>query len=238
MQSFVNGIKQFIEIHAHGIVTTLLILLILISLLLIKSFNTSRKKNLKLKKIKIDQNKIRKDVRSLLSRIEIKIEDKSNLKRKKRGELIATKNNQDKEIKILSRELTQWKKRVRPLVDRHKALVEENKKLKKQLLETQRIISTLEIMNSPNKNKTVIDLNNYRSRDNLQKIRGIGPSIEKILNKYDIYRYEQIASISEYEIETVARDIKGLKNQIHREDWIGQAEYLINKKVSEINQTD
>lgn len=238
MQSFVNGIKQFIEIHAHGIVTILLILLILISLLLIKSFNTSRKKNLKLKKIKIGQNKIRKDVRSLLSRIEIKIEDKSNLKKKKRGELVATKNNQDKEIKILSRELTQWKKRVRPLVDRHKALVEENKKLKKQLLETQRIISTLEIMNSPNKNKTVIDLNNYRSRDNLQKIRGIGPSIEKILNKYDIYRYEQIANISEYEIETVARDIKGLKNQIHREDWIGQAEYLINKKVSEINQTD
>lgn len=238
MQSLENGINQFIEIHAHGIVTILLILLILISLLLIKSFNTSRKKNLKLKKIKIGQNKIRKDVRSLLSRIEIKIEDKSNLKKKKRGELIATKNNQDKEIKILSRELTQWKKRVRPLVDRHKALVEENKKLKKQLLETQRIISTLEIMNSPNKNKTVIDLNNYRSRDNLQKIRGIGPSIEKILNKYDIYRYEQIANISEYEIETVARDIKGLKNQIHREDWIGQAEYLINKKVSEINQTD
>lgn len=238
MQSLENGINQFIEIHAHGIVTILLILLILISLLLIKSFNTSRKKNLKLKKIKIGQNKIRKDVRSLLSRIEIKIEDKSNLKKKKRGELIATKNNQDKEIKILSRELTQWKKRVRPLVDRHKALVEENKKIKKQLLETQRIISTLEIMNSPNKNKTVIDLNNYRSRDNLQKIRGIGPSIEKILNKYDIYRYEQIANISEYEIETVARDIKGLKNQIHREDWIGQAEYLINKKVSEINQTD
>ena len=44
MQSLVNGIKQFIEIHAHGIVTLLLILLILISLLLIKSFNTSRKK--------------------------------------------------------------------------------------------------------------------------------------------------------------------------------------------------
>ena len=134
--------------------------------------------------------------------------------------------------------MTQWKKRVRPLVDRHKLLVEEYKILKKQLLETQRIVSTLEIMNSPNKNKTVIDLNNYRSRDNLQKIRGIGPSIEKILNKYDVYRYEQIANISEYEIEAVARDIKGLKSQIYREDWIGQAEYLVNKKLIEINQTD
>ena len=238
MQSLINGIDQFIEIHAHSIVTLLLILLISTSLLLIKSFNTSRKKNLKLRKIRISQNKIRKDVRSLLSKIEIKIEDKSNLKKKKRGDLIAAKSNQDKEIKILSRELTQWKKRVRPLVDRHKLLVEENKILKKQLLETQRIISTLEIMDSPNKNKTVIDLNNYRSRDNLQKIRGIGPSIEKILNKYDVYRYEQIANISEYEIEAVARDIKGLKSQIYREDWIGQAEYLVNKKLIEINQTD
>ena len=238
MQSLINGIDQFIEIHAHSIVTLLLILLISISLLLIESFNTSRKKNLKLRKIRISQNKIRKDVRSLLSKIEIKIEDKSNLKKKKRGDLIAAKSNQDKEIKILSRELTQWKKRVRPLVDRHKLLVEEYKILKKQLLETQRIVSTLEIMNSPNKNKTVIDLNNYRSRDNLQKIRGIGPSIEKILNKYDVYRYEQIANISEYEIEAVARDIKGLKSQIYREDWIGQAEYLVNKKLIEINQTD
>ena len=238
MQSLINGIDQFIEIHAHSIVTLLLILLISISLLLIESFNTSRKKNLKLRKIRISQNKIRKDVRSLLSKIEIKIGDKSNLKKKKRGDLIAAKSNQDKEIKILSRELTQWKKRVRPLVDRHKLLVEENKILKKQLLETQRIVSTLEIMNSPNKNKTVIDLNNYRSRDNLQKIRGIGPSIEKILNKYDVYRYEQIANISEYEIEAVARDIKGLKSQIYREDWIGQAEYLVNRKLIEINQTD
>jgi len=235
MQNIVNGIDKFLEIHAHSIVALLLIMLIVMSLLLIKSFNNSRKKKLKLKKIKISQSKIRKDVRNLLSRIEIKIEDNSNLKKKKRGQLKVTKNNQDKEIRILSRELTQWKKRVRPLVDRHKASVEENKKLKKQLLETQRIISTLEIMNSPNKSKTVIDLNNYRSRDNLQKIRGIGPSIEKILNKYDIYRYEQIANISEYEIEAVARDIKGLKSQIHREDWIGQAEYLINKKVNEIN---
>ena len=235
MQILVNGINQFLEIHAHSIVALLLILLIVISLLLIKSINTSRKKNLKLRKIKISQNKIREDVRNLLSRIEIKIEDNSNLKKKKRDGLKATKNNQDKEIRILSRELTQWKKRVRPLVDRYKALVEENKKLKKQLLETQRIISTLEIMNSPNKSKTVIDLNNYRSRNNLQKIRGIGPSIEKVLNKYNIYRYEQIANITEYEIEAVARDIKGLKSQILREDWIGQAEYLINKKVNEIN---
>ena len=76
--------------------------------------------------------------------------------------------------KILSRELRQWKKRVSPLIDRFKKLSNENKRLKKELSEAQRIISTIDIMQSPDETKTVINLNNYRSRDDLQSIRGIG----------------------------------------------------------------
>ncbi|MDG1713076.1 MAG: hypothetical protein P8H21_04365, partial [Woeseiaceae bacterium] len=83
------------------------------------------------------------------------------------------------------------------------------------------------------KTKTVINLNNYRSRDNLQKIRGIGPSIEKTLNQFDIFRFNQIASMTDLEIETIARDIKGLRSQIYREDWMGQAEILLQKNLSE-----
>ena len=86
-------------------------------------------------------------------------------------------------------------------------------------------------MQSPDETKTVINLNNYRSRDDLQTIRGIGSSIEKILNKYDIFRYQQIADITEYEINLIANDIKGLKSQIYREDWIGQAEYFCSQDI-------
>jgi len=105
----------------------------------------------------------------------------------------------------------------------------ENKKLKNELKDAQQIIALSEVMNTPDKTKTVINLNNYRSRDNLQKIRGIGPSTEKTLNKHDIFRYKQIAVISEYEVEKIAKEIKGLKSQIHRENWIGQAELMINQ---------
>ena len=60
-------------------------------------------------------------------------------------------------------------------------------------------------------------------------IRGIGPSIEKTLNQFDIFRFNQIVSMTDLEIETIANKIKGLKSQIYREDWIGQAEILLQK---------
>ena len=234
LQVIMNSINQVVGGFVYYLISLLLLISIIMTFLLIRNRNTVREKNLNLKKIRINQNKIREHIKNLSARIEIRKKYNNHPIRKKAdssGEII----NQDNEIKILSRELKQWKKRVSPLIDRHKKLTQENKKLKKELNEMQKIISTLEIMNSPNKSKTVIDINNYRSRDNLQEIRGIGPSIEKVLNNYDIFRFKQIADISEYQIEIIARDIKGLKSQIYREDWIGQAEYLINKDLSEIN---
>ena len=92
-------------------------------------------------------------------------------------------------------------------------------------------------MNSPEKTKTVINLNNYRSRENLQEIRGIGPSIEKTLNHFNIFRFSQITTISDYEIDQIAKKIKGFKRQIYREDWIGQAEIIIRSKSSNTEQS-
>ena len=63
-------------------------------------------------------------------------------------------------------------------------------------------------------------------RDDLQQIRGVGPAIEKTLNELGIYRYQQIANMSEYDIDRVARRLKGFHSRIYREDWIGQAREL------------
>lgn len=63
-------------------------------------------------------------------------------------------------------------------------------------------------------------------RDDLQLIRGVGPAIEKTLNELGIYRYQQIANMSEYDIDRVARRLKGFHSRIYREDWIGQAREL------------
>ena len=68
-------------------------------------------------------------------------------------------------------------------------------------------------------------------RDNLKLIKGVGPAIEKTLNELGIFRYIQIAEMSEYDIDRIARRLKGFRSRIYREDWIGQARDLQLKKA-------
>jgi predicted flap endonuclease-1-like 5' DNA nuclease len=66
------------------------------------------------------------------------------------------------------------------------------------------------------------------SRDDLKMIKGVGPAIEKTLNEMGIFRFRQIADMSEYDIDRVARRLKGFHSRIYREDWIGQARALLD----------
>ncbi|MDH5239709.1 MAG: hypothetical protein OEW73_02870 [Gammaproteobacteria bacterium] len=70
------------------------------------------------------------------------------------------------------------------------------------------------------------------SRDQLQAIKGVGPAIEKTLNEMGIFSYQQIADMSEYDIDRIARRLKGFRSRIYREDWIGQARELRDQKQS------
>jgi len=70
------------------------------------------------------------------------------------------------------------------------------------------------------------------SRDNLKLIKGVGPAIEKTLNEMGIFRFNQIAEMSEYDIDRVAHRLKGFRSRIYREDWMGQARDLQVQKAS------
>jgi len=70
------------------------------------------------------------------------------------------------------------------------------------------------------------------ARDKLQAIKGIGPAIEKTLNEMGIFRFQQIADMSEYDIDRIAQRLKGLRSRIYREDWIGQARDLRDQELS------
>jgi len=72
---------------------------------------------------------------------------------------------------------------------------------------------------------------NGDARDNLKLIKGVGPAIEKTLNEMGILRFNQIAEMSEYDIDRVAHRMKGFRSRIYREDWIGQARDLHDQKV-------
>ena len=69
--------------------------------------------------------------------------------------------------------------------------------------------------------------------DNLKEIKGVGPAIEKTFNEMGIFRFNQIAEMSEYDIDRVARRLMGLHCRIYREDWIGKARDLLDQKSSD-----
>ncbi len=77
----------------------------------------------------------------------------------------------------------------------------------------------------------VDSLLNGDARDNLKLIKGVGPAIEKTLNEMGILRFNQIAEMSEYDIDRVAHRMKGFRSRIYREDWIGQARDLHGQKT-------
>lgn len=68
--------------------------------------------------------------------------------------------------------------------------------------------------------------------DDLRLIRGIGPAIEKTLNSLGIFRFGQIAEMSEFDIDRVAQQLRGFRSRIYREDWVGQARTLEHQKNS------
>ena len=65
-------------------------------------------------------------------------------------------------------------------------------------------------------------------RDDLQVINGVGPVIEKSLNRYGIKSWEQLASLKAKDIKTIdeALDFPG---RITREQWVAQAKSLVKQ---------
>ncbi len=74
-------------------------------------------------------------------------------------------------------------------------------------------------------------------RDNLQAISGVGPAIEKTLNELGIFRYAQVAEMTSYDVERITNRLQGFHGRIEREDWIGQAR-LLNERRSESDNVE
>jgi predicted flap endonuclease-1-like 5' DNA nuclease len=60
-------------------------------------------------------------------------------------------------------------------------------------------------------------------KDDLTKIKGIGPFIEKRLNMIGIYTFQQLADLSPDMIDRVGAAIEFFPHRIIRDNWVGQA---------------
>lgn len=67
-------------------------------------------------------------------------------------------------------------------------------------------------------------------RDDLQRIKGIGPAIERTLNDLGYCSYRQIASMTDNDIARIAARLRGFSGRIQRENWIDQARDLLRPR--------
>lgn len=66
--------------------------------------------------------------------------------------------------------------------------------------------------------------------DDLKRISGVGPKLEKLLHRNGIRTFEQLASLSPQEVEKLDDQLESFKGRIYREDWLAQAEELAQEK--------
>lgn len=62
--------------------------------------------------------------------------------------------------------------------------------------------------------------------DDLKKIKGIGPKLEKLCNSLGFYHFDQIANWTADEVAWVDENLEGFKGRVSRDDWVEQARLL------------
>ena len=208
------------------------------------------------------RNDMRRKLKAIRGNLETAVSERNELKMSIASQGDPGTGAKDKDDKIfqLSRELDDWQKRLPPLIERYRVRDEEAKRLEAELAEARAQVLRLKESNGVSNsrvepvlhpevltdghdasNDTIdneqldpsdADNPGSTSRDDLQQIKGIGPAIERTLNEMGIYRFHEIASMSEYDINRVAERLQGFHSRIYREDWIGQARELDARDAS------
>ena len=89
-------------------------------------------------------------------------------------------------------------------------------------------------MDSDNRSihNSAVKLNNSQV-DDLKRIEGIGPGLEKRLNEIGIFTFDQLAALSEADICSRLGKVVGLTvEKIEKQNWTGQARRLVNEELA------
>ncbi len=63
-------------------------------------------------------------------------------------------------------------------------------------------------------------------RDDLKRIKGVGPKLEQELNEKGVYHYDQIAGWSDAEVAWADQHLVRFKGRVSRDEWVAQAKIL------------
>ncbi len=62
--------------------------------------------------------------------------------------------------------------------------------------------------------------------DDLKRIKGIGPKLEKLLHSLGFFHFHQLASWTDAEVAWVDENLEGFKGRVSRDGWVAQAREL------------
>ncbi len=69
--------------------------------------------------------------------------------------------------------------------------------------------------------------------DDLKRIKGVGPKLEKLLNSLGFFHFDQVASWSENEMAWVDQNLEGFKGRATRDNWVAQAKELMSSQETD-----
>ena len=62
--------------------------------------------------------------------------------------------------------------------------------------------------------------------DNLERLKGVGPKLAAMLNQAGIIRFDQLARLSEVEVERIDAGLGAFRGRLSRDKVVTQADYL------------
>lgn len=72
--------------------------------------------------------------------------------------------------------------------------------------------------------------------DNLEKLKGVGPKLATMLNAMGIIRFEQLARLSEAEVERIDASLGAFRGRLTRDKVVTQADYLARGDIDGFEQ--
>jgi NADH-quinone oxidoreductase subunit E len=72
--------------------------------------------------------------------------------------------------------------------------------------------------------------------DDLKRIRGIGPKLERLLHSLGFYHFDQVAGWTAAEVAWVDDNLEGFRGRVSRDDWVAQAKILASGGETEFSK--
>jgi hypothetical protein len=72
--------------------------------------------------------------------------------------------------------------------------------------------------------------------DDLKRIKGIGPELERLCNRLGFWHLDQIAAWTSDEIAWVDANLEGFKGRVTRDNWVEQAKVLASGGETEFSK--